>query len=168
MSLLTPDIGLLFWMIVSFGIVFFVLAKWGFPVITRMVDERRDYITQSLAKADEATRTLDGIRQKCDDIMAETVKNQQSILKQATDEASRIVRKAQDDAAEEGKRKLEETLRLIDFQKQKAIGDLRAQVAQLSVDIAEKILRRELDTQPAHDKLITQLLDEVESDILKN
>jgi len=168
MSLLTPDFGLLFWMLVSFGIVFFVLAKFGFPVITKMVDDRREYINQSLTKADEANRTLESIHRKCDEIMAETLKNQQTIIKQATAEAAQIVHKAQDDAATEGRRKMEEALRMIDFQKQKAIVELRAQIAELSVGIAEKILRRELESQSSHDQLITKLLDEIDTDILKN
>ena len=54
MSLITPDIGLLFWMVVIFGAVFFILAKWGFPVITRMVEKRSDYIRDSLAAAEKA------------------------------------------------------------------------------------------------------------------
>ena len=54
MSLFTPDVGLIFWMLLSFGIVFFVLAKWGFPVITRMVDDRKRFIDQSLEAAREA------------------------------------------------------------------------------------------------------------------
>ena len=62
MSLLTPDFGLLFWMLLSFLIVFGLLTKFGFPVITRMVNERREYIQQSLAAADEANRRLAEIR----------------------------------------------------------------------------------------------------------
>ena len=62
MSLFTPDVGLIFWMLLSFGIVFFVLAKWGFPVITRMVDDRKRFIDQSLEAAREANAKLEGIK----------------------------------------------------------------------------------------------------------
>ncbi len=169
MSLLTPSFGLLFWMIISFAIVFGLLAKFGFPIITKSVNERRDYIQQSLAKADEANRTLEIIRQKSDDILNDAHKQQQKILKQATKEAAQIIQKAKDDATIQGKQKLNEAIRLIDLQKQKAIGEIRSQVASLSVDIAEKILRHQLENTETHDKLITQLLDEIEnSDAVKN
>ncbi|MDR0575727.1 MAG: F0F1 ATP synthase subunit B [Tannerella sp.] len=169
MSLLTPSLGLLFWMIISFAFVFGLLAKFGFPVITKSVNERRDYIRQSLVKADEANRTLEIVRQKADDILNDAHKQQQNILKQATKEAAQIIQKAKDDAAIQGKRKLNEAIRLIDLQKQKAIGEIRSQVASLSVDIAEKILRHQLENTETHDKLMAQLLDEIEnSDAVKN
>jgi F-type H+-transporting ATPase subunit b len=164
MSLLTPDIGLLFWMLLSFGIVFALLAKFGFPVITRMVDERREYITQSLAKAEEANRALAEMTQKADALMAEARKSQSDLIKQATAEAAKIIQQAKDDAVTEGQQKLNEALRMIELQKQRAAGELRAQVAQLSVDVAEKILRRELDNPDAHGKLVATLLDEIEND----
>lgn len=163
MSLLTPSFGLLFWMVVSFAIVFGLLAKFGFPVITRSVGERRDYIEQSLAKADEANRTLESIRQKSEELLNEARKNQQEMIKEASAEANKIIRKAKEEAAVQGKAKLDEAMRLIDLQKQKAIGEIRSQVAVLSVDIAEKILRHQLDNTENHDKLISELLDEIEN-----
>jgi F-type H+-transporting ATPase subunit b len=169
MSLLTPDLGLLFWMILSFAIVFGILAKFGFPVITKMVDERRDYIQQSLAKADEANRTLEGIKLKSEELMEDTRRRQAEIIKQATAHAGQIMQKAKEEAAAMGKQKLDEVIRLIDMQKQKAIGEIRAQVAALSVDIAEKILRHQLDNTENHEQLISQFLDEIEdADIAKN
>ncbi|MDR1222105.1 MAG: F0F1 ATP synthase subunit B [Tannerella sp.] len=162
MSLLTPDIGLLFWMALSFAIVFGILAKFGFPVITRMVDERREYIQQSLANADEANRTLESIRQKSEALIEEAKKRRAEIIKQATDDAGRIVQKANEDASAAGKQKLDEALRLIEIQKQKATGEIRSRIAALSVGIAEKILRQQLDSTERHEQLITQLLDEIE------
>ena len=163
MSLLTPDFGLLFWMTLSFAIVFGILAKFAFPVITKAVDERREYIMQSLAKADEANRTLESIRQKSEELIDEARKRQQELIKEATTKSSLIIEKAKEDAALQGKQKLDEALRLIELQKQKALGEIRAQVALLSVDIAEKILRQQLDQESTHNRLITQFLDEIEN-----
>lgn len=169
MSLLTPDFGLLFWMVVSFAIVFGLLAKFGFPMITKAVDERRNYIQESLEKADEANRKLESIRQQSEQILSEARKNQQELIKQATADATLIVQKANDEAVVQGRKRLEESMRMIDLQKQKAIGEIRAQVAQLSVDIAEKILRHQLDKTDNHDRLISELLDEIEnSDTVRN
>ncbi|MDR1332632.1 MAG: F0F1 ATP synthase subunit B [Tannerella sp.] len=169
MSLLTPDFGLLFWMVVSFAAVFGILAKYGFPVITKAVDERREYIRQSLDKADEAGRRLENMQQKSEELMAEIEKKRLEIIRQATVEAGLIIRQARDEAARQGKEKLDEALRMIEMQKHRAIGEIRSQVALLSVDIAGKILRRRLDDADTHDRLISALLDEIEdSDIIRN
>ena len=169
MSLLIPDFGLLFWMLISFAIVFGLLAKFGFPIITRSVNERRDYILQSLAKADEANRSLESIKQQSEEILNEARRQQQDTIKQAANEASRLIQQANEDAVVQGKKKLAEAIRMIDVHKQKAIGEIRTQVAMLSVDIAEKILRHQLDISENHDRLLSEMLDEIEhSDILKN
>jgi F-type H+-transporting ATPase subunit b len=169
MSLLTPDLGIIFWMVISFAIVFGILAKFGFPVITKMVDERRDYIQQSLQKADEANRILENIRQQSEDTINEAQKRQLEIIKQATGDADRIIQKAKDDALIQGKQKMDEMIRLIELQKQKAIGEIRSQMALLSVAIAEKILRNKLDNAENHDQLVSLFLDELEnSDAIKN
>jgi F-type H+-transporting ATPase subunit b len=156
-------------MIVSFALVFGILTKFGFPVITKAVNERRDYIRQSLAGADEANRALESVRQKSGELVDEAKKQGQEIIRQARDEANLIIRQARDDASRQEREKLDETVRLIEVQKQKAIGEIRMQVARLSIGIAEKILRSRLDREDNHDKLVSQLLDEIEdSDIVKN
>ena len=71
MGLLTPDPGLLFWMIIVFGVVFFILAKYGFPVIIRMVEDRKAYIDQSLKAAREANEKLASVKQEGERILAQ-------------------------------------------------------------------------------------------------
>jgi F-type H+-transporting ATPase subunit b len=156
-------------MVISFAAVFGILAKFGFPVITGMVDERREYIRQSLDRADEANRKLESLRQASDEMMAEIEKKRLEIIRQATADASLIIRQARDEAARQGREKLDEAVRMIEMQKHRAIGEIRSQIALLSVDIAEKILRRRLDDTDSHDRLISTFLDEIEdSEIMKN
>ena len=169
MSLLTPSFGLLFWMVLSFGFVFFIVAKYGLPVITQMVNERQEYIVQAIAKADEAKHTSEINRKKSEELFDETCKRQQEMIKEATIEAGRIIQKAKTDAAAQSKQKLEETIRLLEMQKQKAVGEMRAYVALLSVNVAEKILRNQLEHKENHDQLISQFLNEIESsDAIRN
>ncbi len=87
MTLLTPDFGLLFWMLISFGIVFGILARFGFPVITRMVDKRRDYIRKSLEVADEAHRKLKTVNTESERILDEAHRRQAEILRAAISES---------------------------------------------------------------------------------
>lgn len=162
MSLLTPDFGLLFWMLLSFLIVFGLLTKFGFPVITRMVNERREYIQQSLAAADEANRRLAEIRMESEGILDEARVRQSELIRQATAESDKMILDAKEKAAVEAQKQLDEAMRQIDAQKQQAVSDIRGQVARLSVDIAEKVLRRQLDDPVRQEIFIAHLLDEIE------
>ena len=114
MSLITPDFGLLVWMTLIFGIVFFVLAKWGFPLITGMVDKRSDRINQSIAQAREAEK----------------------MLSELGDRQERLI------------------------EEESALRDIRTEVAGLSVDVAEKILREKLSTDEAQLALIDKMIGE--------
>lgn len=162
-AILTPDLGLLFWMALAFLVVFFVLAKFGFPAIIKMVDERKQYIDDSLRKAHEANEKLANIQKEGESILQEAREKQAQILKEATATRDAIVEKAQDKAREEGARLLNEAKAEIENEKQAAISDIRRQVATLSVEIAEKVLREKLSTDKAQMDLIDRMLDDVSS-----
>ena len=82
-SILTPDLGLLFWMLLAFLVVFFVLARYGFPAIVNMVDKRNQYINESLRKAHEASERLENIKQESEAMLQEARVQQAQILKEA-------------------------------------------------------------------------------------
>ena len=160
MSLLTPDSGLLFWMVIVFGIVFVILAKYGFPVITRMVDERKQYIDKSLA-AREANEQLANIKADSEMILAKAHEEQARILNEAVATRERILKEAKTQAQVEGQKLLDEAKKQIQAEKDSAISDIRRQVAVLSVDIAEKVLRKNLDDEKEQMEMIDRLLDEL-------
>ncbi len=162
MELFTPDAGLLFWMLLSFGIVFFVLAKWGFPVITRMVDDRKRFIDQSLEAAREANAKLEGIKAESEALLAQAREEQMTILKDAADTRDRIIDEAREKARAEGLRLLDEARLQIQHEKENAIRDIRRQTAGLAVEVAEKIMRTRLTTERQQMDLVERLLDEVE------
>ena len=163
MSLLLPDGGLLFWMTIVFLVVFFILWRWGFPSIIKMVNERKDYIDESLAKAEEANLRLANIQKQGEELLMEAREKQAQILREASQTRDSIVEQAQEKAHEESARILSEAKAEIERQKQAAIRDIRSQVAELSVQIAEKILRKQLTTSAEQAQLIDSLLDEVAS-----
>jgi F-type H+-transporting ATPase subunit b len=162
-AILTPDLGLLFWMLLAFLVVFCVLAKWGFPAITQMVDERKKYIDESLQKAHEASERLENIKQEGEAILQEAREKQAQILKEAAETRDAIVEKAQQKAREEGARMLNEAKAEIEQEKQAAIADIRQQVASLSVEIAEKVLKQNLQSNQSQMDLIDRMLDDVSS-----
>lgn len=161
MSLLLPDSGLIFWMILSFGIVLIILWKFGFPIITKMVDDRKTYIDQSLEVAKEANAQLARLKEEGELIIANANKEQGRILKEALREKEKIILDARHQADGIVQKELEEVKKQIQAEKDDAIRDVRRQVALLSVDIAEKILRKNLSSEGQQMDMIDRMLDEV-------
>ena len=152
---------MLFWMALVFIIVLFILWKWGFPVIVKMELDRKDYIDQSLKKAHEANERLANIQKEGESILQEAREKQAQILREAAETRDAIVEKAQDKARSEGVRLLDEARAAIEQEKKAAIADIRQQVAALSVEIAEKVLKQNLKDDKSQMDLIDRMLDEV-------
>lgn len=162
-SILTPDLGLLFWMLLAFVVVFLVLAKYGFPAILNMVDSRNRFINDNLRKAKEAAERLEHIKDEGESILQEAREKQAAIIKEATVTRDAIIEKAQEKARVEGARLIEDAKAEIESQKQAAISDIRRQVAELSIEISEKILKDKLGDDKAQMEYIDRILDEVTS-----
>lgn len=163
MSLITPDFGLLFWMTVVFLVVLLILTKFGFPVIVRMINNRKAYIDESLRKAHEANEKLANIKAESDALLQDAREKQAQLLKEAAATRDAIVEKAQDKARDESNRLLSEAQIEIENQKRAAISDVRKQVATISVEIAEKVLREKLSDDEIQMDLIDRMLDEISS-----
>ena len=163
MDLLIPNSGLLFWMTLVFLIVAFIVIKFGFPVIINMVNERKEYIDESLRKAHDANEKLSNIQKEGESVMQQAREQQALLLKEATATRDAIVGKAQDKAHEESARIIAEAKLEIAAEKQNAFKDIRGQVAELSVIVAEKILRDQLSSDEKQMELIGKLLDNVSS-----
>lgn len=151
-------------MSLTFLVVLFILWKFGFPVITKMVRERKAFIDDSLRKAHEANARLENIQKEGESILQEARQKQAQILKEAADTRDAIVAKAQEKAREEGNRLMKEAKAEIESEKQAALNEIRAQVALLSVKVAERILRAELSSDKKQMETIDKLLDEVAAD----
>ncbi len=164
MDLLTPSTGLLFWTTVIFLIVVCIIGKYGFPVITQMIRDRKAFIDDSLRKAHEANEKLANIQKEGESILQEAREKQAAILKEAAETREAIVAKAQEKANAEGARLINEAKAEIASEKQQAIGEIRAQVAELSVKIAERIVRQQIATDSKQMELIDRLLDDVAVD----
>ena len=160
MSLLTPDIGLLFWMLLSFLIVFGALAKFGFPIITGMVERRRQHFAEQFEAADKAAQRIATVEEEARKIMEEAERRGAEALAAAVADSQRIVDTARAKAEGEVAARMEAAKTQIEIEKQKALCELRTTVAMISVDVAEKVLRGKLDSHDT-DYLAT-LVDEAE------
>lgn len=160
-ALLTPDSGLLFWMTVCFIVMFIILAKFGFPVITKMVDERKKYIDDSLVKAREANEKLSNIEAKSEDILKTAHEQQAKIIKDASFTGQMIISEAKKQAEKEGQKIIAQAKEQINVEREKAMRDIRSQIILLSTGIAQKILNKDLDEESKQSDYIDSLLGNI-------
>lgn len=161
MSLLLPDSGLLFWMFLSFGIVAFILVKYGFPVIIKMVESRKTYIDESLLIAKQAYEQMAVVKAQGEAIVDNARKEQVKIMNEAAQTRDLLIKDAKEKAGIEAIKLVEDARKQILIEKEDAIRDIRRQVAELSVDIAEKVLRGQLEKKDEQMNMINRLLDEI-------
>ena len=160
MSLITPDAGLLFWMVVIFGAVFFILAKWGFPVITRMVEKRNNHIRDSLAAAEQARLSLETLAADQQKLIDDARAEQGRLLQEASRTREEIIAHARTEAQDEAAKILQKAREEITAEKEAALSELRSEVSSLSVAVAEKVIRKQLETGPEQLALLDRLADE--------
>ncbi len=161
MGLLTPDPGLLFWMVISFAVVFVVVAKFGFPVIIGMVNKRKEYIEMSLLSAREANDKLAGIKSEGERLIADAKNQQQEIVAGAMAERTKIVLAAQEQASAEASRIARESADAIQRAKDAALSDVRDEVAELAVKVAECVIREKMSDDAEQKKAVLRMIDQL-------
>ena len=161
MNLLLPESGLLFWMTIIFAIVFILLAKFGFPIITGMVERRNQRINDSLEAARVAEEAIAHLTQEKERILEETRQEQSRLMKEAAAERERILEQAQSQAKEEAEKILMAATVRIQEEKEAAMKELRNEVAVISLAVAEKVLRKELTSDNGQTELIDRLVDQM-------
>ena len=161
MDLMLPDTGLLFWMTVIFGLVLFILAKFGFPLITGMVENRNKRINDSLEAARTAEQAIAHLKEEQDRIIADTRAEQNRLMQEAAAERDRMISQAQDQARAEAQKIMEDAKVRISQEKEAAMKELRNEVAKMSLAIAEKVVRKDLSSDTAQKNLVDKLVDEI-------
>lgn len=160
MSFLLPEAGLLFWMLIAFGVVFLILYKYGFPVITSMIDERKKFIDDALQNAKLANEKLADIEEQGRLILEKANAEQVRILREAVTVRENLIKEAHEKAEQESEKILATAREQIRQEKEDALREIRAQVAELSISIAEKVIRKELEGGKEREKFMDTLLDE--------
>lgn len=159
-----PDAGLLFWMLLAFGVVFFVLYKYGFPIITSMIDARKQYIDEALKGAKKANEKIADIEQQCNGLIEEARQRQVEILREATAAREQIIKEAHEKADAETERIIAAAKREIEQQREDAMNAVREEAAKVAVAVAEKILRREIAGEEHQQQYVERLVDEARSE----
>jgi len=161
MQLITPAFGLLFWMVVTFLLVLFVLGKFAWPVILKSLSEREQSISEALQAAKRAKEEMAALQADNDELLRKTRAERDLVLKEARDTRDQIIAEARTKATSEANKIMAQTRESILNEKMAAITELKNQVATMSIDIAEKILRQELSQQNKQKMLMEDLLKDV-------
>ena len=168
MNLLLPDSGLIFWMTIIFAIVFFVLAKFGFPMITGMVEKRKTRIEEAIEAARKAEDAIAHLNQEQERLITQTREQQAQLKKDAAAERDRVIALAREQARVEAQKIMDEAKARIAEEKEDALRDMRREVSVLSLAIAEQILRKELKSDKSQKELVDKLVDELSGSLSDN
>ena len=161
MQLLTPEFGLLIWTLIAFLIVFFILGKFAFPAITKGLKEREEGIANALASADKAKAEMAQLKNENEALLAKAREERNILLKEAKETADKLIADAKDKAKNEFDRIIAEAQVAIQQQKNAALTDVKNQVGNLVIEVAEKVLRKELANKSEQENYIKQLADGV-------
>lgn len=161
MELITPGIGLLFWMLLMFGIVVWILKKFAWKPIMNALKEREMSIQEALMSADSARKEMGKLQADNEKIMAEARAERDTIIRDAIQAKDNMVTEAKEQAADEARKIIQAASKEIANEKEAAINELKNEVAELSIEIAEKILREKLADSKKQKKMIEKLLKEI-------
>ena len=159
MDLVTPDIGLIFWTTVSFGILYFVLAKFAWKPILGAVNDREKSIKDALSAAEKAKVEMQNLKSDNEKILNEAKLQRETLLKEARELKSKIIADAENEATETANKLIESAKTAIENEKSAAMKELKNTVADLSLSIAEKLLAKELDNKEKQLENIQETLD---------
>lgn len=163
MDLVTPEIGLVFWTTLVFVILLIILRRVAWKPILEAVNQREESIENALSSAEKAREEVQNLKADNERILNEARAERDRILKEAREMKDAILNEAKEKAGSEGEKMIAAAQEAIHNQKQAAITELKNQVATLSIDIAEKLLRKELADKNRQQQMVDDLLKEVGS-----
>ena len=162
MELVTPAIGLVFWMLVTFSLLLFILKKFAWKPILTSMKEREETIEKSLQEAANARAEMQKLNQQNESLLAEARAERETILKEAREIREKIVSEAKSAADEEAKRLIARANDEKNNQKNAALDELKKEVAQFSLQIAQKLVGKELENNDAQKALIADQLSKLD------
>ncbi len=148
-------------MVLSFAVVFFLLARFGFPVIVKAINERKEFIEMSLLSAKQANEKLATIQAESEKLLADAKAQQKDIIAGAIQEKQRIVQAAREEAQTSANQMIEDARQSIQTEKEKAMQEVRSEVAALAIDIAEKVIGERMKDAAVQKQTIEKMIDEL-------
>ena len=160
MDLITPAIGLIFWMLVIFGVLVFILGKYAWKPIVTGLKEREQSIDSALKMAEETRAEMSKLKADNEKIMAQARADRDLIIREGKNAADKLITEAKDKAVEEANKVMVAAKTAIDNERAGIVSQMKKDVSKLSLEIAEKVLRRELAEKSTQQKLVSDLISE--------
>ena len=161
MELITSSFGLIFWMLIGFGILFFILAKFAWPVITGGIASRNKKISDQLEEAAKIHEEMESLNKKHEEMLVQAKAERDAILAEARKVSGELYDQAKQKAAAESQAMIEDAKKAIYYEKMKAITDAKNAIANFSIDIAQKVIAEELSDREKQEKLVEKWMDDL-------
>lgn len=158
MELITPDLGLIFWMIISFSMVLFILAKFAWKPIVHTLKIREESIAEALKSADLAKEEMAQLKADNEKLLEEARLERDKILKEAVAASNKLKDEAKEESQKIGKKMIEDARITIQNEKKNAMEEVKQQLSEFSIEIAEKILRKQLEDKKAQQDLVNDYI----------
>ena len=162
MDLVTPGIGMIFWSTLFFLVLLFILGKFAWPAILTAVKARNESIRHALEAADRAKEEMAKLQADNEQILAEAKAERDAMMREAKTMKDKLIADAKEKASEEADKLVKNARESIQREKAAALNDMKEQMATISVDIAEKILRMKLEESKAQKELVDKLINEAD------
>jgi len=160
-ALITPDLGLVFWTTLIFLTLWFILGKFAFKPISNALKQRSSGIDDALKQAEKARKEMSQLQSDNERVLNEAKEERVKILKDAKEMREQIIAKAKEDAKEEARKETEKAMQEIQNQKMAAIMEVKNMIGSSTVDLARKVLKRELATPADHENFIAQEIEKL-------
>ena len=164
MELFKPELGLSFWLLILFGLLFVVAAKYVWPIIIKSVDDRADLIDKGVGYAQEAQKQLENATENAQKLLSEARSQQVEILQEAAQMKTRIIEEARSAAAVEAKKVMDAAAQSIEQSRRAAEEQFRAEVSGFALQIAEKLVRKELSDDKKQKEIIKEMLKQFDKE----
>jgi F-type H+-transporting ATPase subunit b len=162
MELVTPNLGTIFWMVIIFAIVAIVLKKFAWKPILNALYEREESIETALNAAQQARQEMDKLKAGNEELLAQARKEKESILREAMNLKENVIAEAKEKASAETQRSIEHARQQIQSERAKAVNEMKKQMTELSLMIAEKVIRKEMADDKKQQEMVKRLIDEIE------
>lgn len=159
--LVNPELGLIFWSAIAFFLLLFILGKFAWKPILKAVNDRERSIIDALAAAEEAKKEMQNLQSDNERILKEARAEREAMLKEARELKDKIVSDAKEQAKVEGDKLVKQAQATIESEKKAAVADIKSQVADLSVEIAEKVIKKQLSNKDKQLKLVEDMLGDI-------
>lgn len=160
MDLITPEFGLVFWTLITFLVLLFILRKFAWKPILGAVSEREEGIKEALASAEKARQEMENLQADNERILKEARAEREAMLKEARELKNKMIDDAKVEAQQESSKLVAQAQAAIEAEKKAAVADLKSQVAEISISIAETVLKDELSNKTKQEKLVESMLED--------